>query len=371
LINGFIKLLIKHIMSSKERGYYMKKKLLTTILSLSLGVSLLAGLAGCSSAAASTTKAAASAQTTAAEATIADATTAAAGGAETTKANADITVAYVTGALTTQIFRDQVQALQAYSDQIGIKFLYTAEEETSAQITACENYISMGVDVLMVHVGDAQTFTDIMKEAQAAGVKWFSYDTNIEGSDAYYGWKNYDLGYAIGKNASEWVNKTFTADETIYAASNNYPSLPFLIEREQGYKDAINELCKCKVEWVTEAVGGTTDNGVTAGENYLQCGYKLNLVVGINDSGLVGVYQAFDAAGYGNDKVAIFGCDSDPEALDAIAADTIYRGTVNTGLVKLAPDFINICVDLANGKEGGEHWGDFTAITIDNVADFQ
>lgn len=284
--------------------------------------------------------------------------------------NSKITVAYVTSSLTTQIFRDQVQALQDYSNKIGIKFLYTAKENTSDQITACENYISMHVNVLMVHVTDEKTFKDVMKKAQDAGVKWFSYDSNITGSDAYYGWNNYDLGYAIGQNAANWVNKTFSAGDTVYAASCNYPDAPFLVTREKGYKDAVNKLSKAKVEWVATAKGGTTDNGVTAGENFLQCGKKINLVVGINDSGCCGVYQAFTAAKYGGDKVGIFACDSDPEALKAIAVGGIYRGSISTGLVKLAPDFINICVDLANGQKGGEHWGKFTAITKDNVKDF-
>lgn len=332
------------------------KKALAVLLALVFTLSFAAcGGGGSSSTAASTAASSASVAQAASDKTL---------------SNSDITVAYVTSALTTQIFRDQVTALQAYADEIGINFVYTAEEQVSDQVTAAENYISMGVSVLMVHVTDEQSWLDVMKEAQSAGIKFFAYDTQVEGADAYYGWNNYDLGYAIGENAAEWVNKTFAEGETCYAASNNYPSAPSLIEREQGYKDAVEKTSKCTIEWVTEAAGGTTDNGVTAGENYLQCGKDLNLIVGINDSGLVGVYEAFDAAGYGNDKVALFGCDSDPEALELISKDTIYRGSINTGLVRLAPDFLDICVDLANGKEGGDHWGDFIKITKDNVADF-
>ena len=284
----------------------------------------------------------------------------------------DITIAYVTSDLTTQIFRDQVTAMQKYCDEIGVNFVYTATQETTDQLTACDNYIAMGVDCLIVHTtGD--TFQDTMKNCQAAGIPWFSYDTKMEGDDAYYGWENYALGYAIGQNAAEWINETFSEDDTIYAASNNYPQADFLVTREQGYLDAVNELAKCKVEWVVEAPGGMIDNGVTAGDNFIQCGYDMNLVCAINDSGLCGVYQAFQAANYGDPAtLGLFGCDSDPEALEAIAEGGIYKGTINTGLVRLAPDFIDIAVGLAQGDESakGDHWGDFVLITKDNVEEW-
>lgn len=284
-----------------------------------------------------------------------------------------LTIAYVTSALTTQIFRDQVQAMQDYCDEQGINFMYTAQEQTEKQLEAIDNYIAMGVDCLIVHVTSVETFQDSMVRCQEAGIPWFSYDVKIEGDDAYYGWDNYDLGYAIGENAANWINETFDEGDTVYAASNNYPQADFLVVREQGYIDAVNELSKAKVEWVISDVGGTTDNGVTAGENFTQSGYDLNLVCAINDSGLCGVYEAFTAANYGDPAtLGLFGCDSDPEALQAISEGGIYKGTINTGLVALAPDFIDIAVGLANGDESakGDHWGDFILITEDNVADW-
>lgn len=289
-----------------------------------------------------------------------------------TKDLSDLTIAYVTGELTTQIFRDQVEAMKAYCKEIGVNFVYTVNADEGKQLEACDNYIAMGVDCLIVHTtGDV--FVESMKSCQAAGIPWFSYDTKLEGDDAYYGWDNYELGWAIGENAAAWVNENFGAGDTVYAASNNYPMADFLVTREQGYKDALDELCEAKIEWVIEAQGGTTDDGVTAGENFTQCGYDLNLVCAINDSGLCGVYQAFQASGYGEGKtLALFGCDSDPEALSAIAEGGIYKGTINTGLVSLADDFIDIAVGLAQGDESakGDHWGDFTLITKENVADW-
>lgn len=285
----------------------------------------------------------------------------------------DITIAYVTNGLTTQIFRDQVTAMEEYSKEIGCNFVYTAVDDVDAQLAAIDNYIAMDVSCLIVHVTSVETFQDSMKNCQAAGIPFFAYDTNIEGSDAYYGWDNYAMGYAIGTNAANWVNENFGPGDTVYAASNDRKIFDFLVVREQGYKDALDELCEADIEWVIEAPGGNTERGVTAGENFIQCGYDLNLVCAINDSGLCGVYQAFQAANYGEGKtLGLFGCDSDPEALAAIAEGGIYKGTINTGLVALAPEFIDIAVGLAQGDESarGEHLGDFIMITAENVDDW-
>ncbi|WP_320128526.1 sugar ABC transporter substrate-binding protein [uncultured Sphaerochaeta sp.] len=285
------------------------------------------------------------------------------------KKMSDITIAYVCSDLSNEIFAMQVKAMGEYAKTIGVKFIYKACQTTGDKITACENYISAGVDTIIVHVQDGPAMVSVMQEAQAAGVKFFAYDTNIAGADAYYGWKNYDLGYAIGENAANWVNATFSPDETVNAASCNYPSANFLIEREQGYEDALAKLAP-NVKFIIQGVGGTASNGVTAGENFLQSGKTLNLVVGINDGGCLGVYEAFKAARYGNDKVAIFGCDATDDALAAIAEGGVYRGTITTGLIALAPDFIDIAVNLSRGKAGGEFYGPTTPINAANVKDY-
>lgn len=281
----------------------------------------------------------------------------------------DITVAYVCSDLGNEIFAMQVKSMAKYSKEIGINFVYKACETTGDKITACENYISAGVDTIIVHVSDAPSMESVMKQAQAQGIKFFAYDATVEGADAFYGWKNYDLGYAIGLNAAQWVKDTFDENETVNAASCNFPEYNFLVEREQGYIEALQAECP-NVEFVIQGIGGYTNYGVTSGENFLQSGKDINLVVGINDGGCLGVLEAFNAANYGGDKVGIFGCDATNDALTAIKNGGIYRGTVTTDLISLADDFIDIAVDMAKGGEGGEFYGPVKPITIDNVDDY-
>lgn len=280
----------------------------------------------------------------------------------------NVKIAYVSGLLTNEIFAMQVEAMEKYSKEIGVEFLNTPCADDAAKISAIENYIQAGVDVIICHVSTVAAMEDPMKQAQAAGIKFFAYDTPIPGCDAFFGWDNYEYGKAIGENAVEWINKTFSEDDTVYCYSANFPTADFLVVRESGYVDAINEGAKCKIEWAGAAVGGSTVNGVTAGENWLQNGKPINLVVGINDAGCLGVLEAFNAAGKTGDDLAIFAGDATSDAIAAMMKpDSIYRGTVLTGLVSYAPDFIDICVKLANGEQGAYYYGGTWFITPENV----
>ncbi len=287
------------------------------------------------------------------------------GGAKEIK---DIKIAYVSGQLTNEIFAMQVAAMEKYCAEIGCTFLNTPCADDNTKIAAIENYIQNKVDVIICHVSTAEAVEGPMQQAQAAGIKFFAYDTPINGCDTFFGWDNYDYGYAIGANAADWVNATFKDGETCNAFSAGYKALDFLMIREQGYIDALNELCGDKLVWKGEANGGLTENGVTAGENWLQMGVDINLVVGINDAGCLGVMEALDAAGYKGDKVAIFAGDATGDAINAmIKPDTIYRGTVLTGLEAYAKQFIDISINLAQGNTEPYYFGGLWFIRADNV----
>ena len=327
----------------------MKKKILAVLL----GCSMAMGLTGCSGS---------SSQSTATPEQSAD---------SGEKDLSDIKIAYVSGQLTNEIFAMQVEAMQKYADEIGVTFLNTPCADDAAKISAIENYIQAGVDVLIVHVSTVAAMTDPMHQAQEAGIKFFAYDTAIDGCDAFFGWDNYDYGWSIGMNAVNWINEHFGEDDTCYCYSANYPSLDFLLIRENGYIDAINENAKCNIEWAGEGLGGSTVNGVTTGENWLQNGKPINLVVGINDAGCLGVLEAFNADGRfeGADDVAIFAGDATSDAINTMMKEgSLYKGTVLTGLVNYAKQFIDISVNLAKGEKEHYYYGGLWFITPENVA---
>ena len=101
------------------------------VLAFAMAFVMMLSLAGCGATPSSSATAATSTSTSASGKTAA------------TKDLSDITIAYVTGELTTQIFRDQVEAMKNYCAQIGVNFVYTANKDEDKLLEACDNYIAM------------------------------------------------------------------------------------------------------------------------------------------------------------------------------------------------------------------------------------
>ncbi|MDR1271883.1 MAG: sugar ABC transporter substrate-binding protein [Clostridiales Family XIII bacterium] len=269
------------------------------------------------------------------------------------------------------IFAEFITALEAGAEEYGVEFQFTEGLDDSKKIAAIENYVAAGVDVIICQVGNPEATKPAMEAAQAAGVKFISYDMDTEGSDAFFGVNNSEFGYAIGKNAAEWVNATFDSSQEVKVGLTNYPPLQFLVERAEGIEQALNEIAP-NAKIVVTAQGGLKDEGVTAGEAWVQSQPDLNVIVGINDDGVLGVYEAFKGAGKADsDTIGFFGGDATQEACKLISEGTTYRMSVSTDLVGIAPQFISVAAALGKG-ETVNHDNAFPLYPVDrdNVADF-
>lgn len=140
----------------------------------------------------------------------------------------------------------------------------------------------------------------------------------------------------------------------------------------EGILDALKELApNANVEVTAKA--GYTPEGVDVGDAWVQSNKDLNVVVGINDAGVLGVYESFKSAGIKNDKLGMFGGDAVDDALAAIEEGGAFKATVSTNMLKNANYFIDMAVELAkNGKlEEREKLFPLEGITADNVAEYK
>jgi ribose transport system substrate-binding protein len=284
----------------------------------------------------------------------------------------DISIAFVVSDLSNPFFAKLVDKMKAYADEKGFQF--TAQEciEDSDKIDAIENFTSSGTDVIIVHVSNADALKNAALNAEKQGVRVISYDTDIEGTSAFVGIDNHEYGYAIGKNAAEWINETFDPSEEVKVGVCTYPDFPFLVVREQGIEDALNDISP-NAKVVVSAKAGETPGGVDVGDAWVQSNPDLNVVVGINDSGVLGVYQAFKAAGLtNNDKIGFFGGDAVDEALSAIKEGGAFKATVSTNMLLHYEYFLDAACTLAiNGKlENREILFPLTKVDISNVDEY-
>lgn len=140
---------------------------------------------------------------------------------------------------------------------------------------------------------------------------------------------NYEYGYKVGEMAANFINSNeeLKNAETVEWGLQTYTVVSDIIPRGEGVKAAMAELAP-NAKLVIEQDVLSTEEGVTATENFIQAHPGIKIVCGISDPFVYGAYQAFQAEGFTGDEYGVFGCDGRDQAMELVQADSIYRGTV-------------------------------------------
>jgi len=283
----------------------------------------------------------------------------------------DIKIGFAVSDMSDAFFAHLVQNMQEYADEVGVTLTVKEAPEIIDKITAIENFVESGCDTIICHVTDADALKDAALSAEEAGVHFVSYDSDIEGTDGFIGIDNFEYGYAIAKNAAEWINENLADLEEVKVGVCNYPDYPFLVVREEGILAALEEISP-NAKVVVSAKAGYTPEGVDVGDAWVQSNPDLNVVVGINDAGVLGVYEAFKSAGIERDDLAMFGGDAVDDALTALKDGGAFKATVSTNMLVHANLFVDMSIELAQKGELEEREVLFPLlpITSENVDEY-
>lgn len=290
---------------------------------------------------------------------------------ETEKPASDVKVGFVVSDMSDAFFAHLVQNMQAVADEQGVTLTVKECPEIGDKITGIENFVQSGCDTVICHVTDADALKDAAMSAEDAGVHFVSYDSDIEGTSGFIGIDNYEYGYAIGTNAANWINENMADAEEVKVGVCDYPDYPFLVTRAEGILAALEELAP-NAKVVVTAKAGYTPEGVDVGDAWVQSNPDLNVVVGINDAGVLGVYEAFNSADIKRDDLAMFGGDAVDDALTALKDEGSFKGTVSSEMLLHSDYFINMAVELAQKGELEEREVLFplSPVTLENVDEY-
>lgn len=260
--------------------------------------------------------------------------------------------------------------MEAKAEEIGAQItLSDCKADPAKQIESLENFIQGDYDAMIVHCFDAESAVSTLEAAKEKGIKIIAYDTYLEIADSYFGLDNYEVGKQIAKNASEWIYETFE-DGKCEVGLCNYPLNQVCLDRAAGIEDGMAEYAP-NATIVAKAQAGYVDEGLEVGENFMQAHPNMKVVVGIDDAGLLGVYEAVKGAGKDTADFGMFGIDALEEALKLISEDTAFRSTIHLDLNTVGEKMVQAAVDLVEGKEVEKvTYFPMVNLTIDNVADY-
>lgn len=286
-----------------------------------------------------------------------------------TGADAQKIIGITTLDMSNPFFIEMVDGAQAYADAHNAKLLTNdCQNNSEKQVSAIENFISSGCEAVIVCAVDANALSNVLTTAKEKGIKIVSVFEQPE-ADMTLGSDDYTLGYKLGEAAGKWISANLADQQTVQAAIFNFDKIASVINRREGIEAGLKENAS-NVEIVASVEANEPAPGLDAAETLLQAYPDLQCILGINDAGVLGAYEAFAAKGVDESKYILGGIDATPDGLAKVAEGGMFRVTVDQQPYKLGERMVEESLNLINGAPTQPIVPDYLAVTEENIADF-
>ena len=271
--------------------------------------------------------------------------------------------------LTNPYWNAQAKGAQAKAKEYGMKLVVIdGQSDPTIEINALENWITQGIDGIIISAIDSKGCETYVKRAKAKGIPVVAAMHPLEGADARLALDEYQFGFKAGTEAGKWIVEKLNgqAEFAILAADD----LKHIVDRGNGIRDGILKRAP-NAKLVARQDAYVPDKGMTVTEAILQAHPDIKLIQGINDSGALGAYEAVRAAGKDTPVFYIGGNDATPEAIRKIKEGGIYRCSVSIDPFGSGQAEVEMMYNLLNDIEfEPEQFVTMTPVTIENVDQF-
>lgn len=253
-----------------------------------------------------------------------------------------------------------------------------AQNDMGKQIGDVEDMVSKGVNLLIINAADPQGLVPAINAAAAAGVKVVAIDSTVDPKAKYITLiqSSNDLnGYQVG----QWLAQSTAGKDLKIALLSGEKGNVVGQERRLGVFRGLVEgqlVGGGKVSFavVGQGWGGWThEGGLKAMEDLLVAHPDINVVLGENDSMVLGARKALEAAGKLNDVLLVAAADGQKEALQLIQEGQ-YGATGLNDPALIARTAVDVGMKALDGSLPADFpKTDLTtpdAITKDNVAKY-
>lgn len=229
----------------------------------------------------------------------------------------------------------------------------SADGDVTKQIEQIENYVTMGMDVIVVFPINAEALGVTVKNAVDQGVPVFGFAMEIPNvvSEMISAEESVN-GAAVAELASEWIDETFPdakdGEVVVYAIRGS--TQPDIVERSDVMVENIKK--NSKVTVIEEESENQDDQNVARRmtENQFNANPDIDVIIACNGESALGAESfcmSTDCPITDRSKFAIFAVDEtdeiDAKILASLKDESVLRGTVSFGQIS---DTIN---DLMTG----------------------
>ena len=211
------------------------------------------------------------------------------------------------------------------------------------QISAAENYIAMGVDVLVIWAVVPEAMTNVVQDAMSKGIKVISFVAELPQYDVLMLSDDARLAGNLAKLAAQWIDETYAdaPDHSVpvavlscRAADTGVLQADVLLKIEDFSK-------KAKFAGEFEQSDESATTGQTAAENIYTTNPEIKVFLTPHSglgNGISSFYTSLSSPVTDYSDMGIFSINGDNTTVDSIKASTEgkspNRGTVMTGSVQ-------------------------------------
>lgn len=231
-----------------------------------------------------------------------------------------------------------------YEWNIGI-----SDGDSKKQIEQIENYITLGVDTMVVMAVEPTSLKDVLQRAKDAGIYIINFTTDPGVGDVFAGADEELVGSTVAEIASAWIDKTFpnAKDGEIKVAIMEFRDTPEASHRSDGIAKIADFNKKVSIVKVVQG-GNATPAAQAAAENLFLTNPDISAVLCYNSAVALGVNSYVMTPGSvvtDKAKFGAFGADQDKEVCFKIR-DSITDLSVLRGATQIGGDIMEVIANI-------------------------
>ncbi|QEN86533.1 ABC transporter substrate-binding protein [Labrys sp. KNU-23] len=237
-----------------------------------------------------------------------------------------------------------------------------ADYDLGKQFTQIDNFISAGVDFILLNAADPQAIAPAVKKAQDAGIRVIAIGDIAQGSDAVVMTDNTQAGTIA---CQYLVDKIGGKGKVVIV---NGPQVSSVVARVKGCKEVLAKYPDIKLLSDDQDAKGSREGGLAVMQSLLTRFDHIDGVFTINDPTAIGVDLA--AKQLGRKKMIITSVDGAPDIVAALQADTLIQASAAQEPQTMSIKGIELGMGLMDGKKPAQTTIliPSTLVTRDNAA---
>ncbi len=264
-------------------------------------------------------------------------------------------IGYVTNYATHEWYQNVIKGMQDRADELGIELeVRDANLDVNKQVSAAEDFMSEGVDVLILTPVNEEGVVPLVRRAGEEGLPLVLEGNPVRGMTTMVAICDYDTGYHAGVAAGEYARDNLGGVAKVMNVG--LPLLSATVLRSQGFMDGLKTIIPDAVQVHDLDGGGNPDTSLAAASAALAQNADINIIYGINDSSSQGGLQAWKASGRSQDGLLVVGTGGEGLGfINMMNTEPSYQIEAAMFPEKVGFSAIDAAVKVFNGEEVPEH----------------